>query len=557
VSQGNLKRRVGAVIAVAAIAALQFVVLFWRLGEPTFWNPDEAHYAETTRELITTGDWWAPAYNEQPFFDKPILFHQLQAVAMLMHGQNELGARAVPAIAALALVAITAWFGTALVSPEVGLLGALLVAVNPGLFGLARYAILDTLFTAFLFGGAALVSTAAIRGRPRLQYPGYVLIALATLTKGPLAIVLCGLAMLLAIAASPTLRRQLLALRWVVGLTMVLVLASPWFIYMYMRFGQSFIDGYLLDENVLLFAASKYARQPGPWFYIQILAAGMLPWTAIVVGRLIDDIRAVIARRKIDDREVLLWAWTAAIILFFTPSRFKLDHYVFPALPALALLCARAWADVRADLNAAEHRGARIGVMLVGPLLVLLGVVAGYLVVARLDLPRYALMAPAGMVVAGVTMIVRLWLRRRPAAQFPVPALAALALTYAVVVSAVMPALETRKVMPHLARWIAARATKTDRVASYHLHNAFRFYVNHHVTVLQGPEELLRFIEGEEPFFCVMPESVYQSVAKRATGVEAVYWRDGVATTSGRALWRGPVQWTRFVVVTRARRAKG
>jgi len=37
-------------------AALLFVVLFWRLGTPTFWDPDEAHYAETSREMIATGD---------------------------------------------------------------------------------------------------------------------------------------------------------------------------------------------------------------------------------------------------------------------------------------------------------------------------------------------------------------------------------------------------------------------------------------------------------------------------------------------------------------------
>jgi len=26
-------------------AVLLFVVLFWRLGAPSFWDPDEAHYA--------------------------------------------------------------------------------------------------------------------------------------------------------------------------------------------------------------------------------------------------------------------------------------------------------------------------------------------------------------------------------------------------------------------------------------------------------------------------------------------------------------------------------
>jgi len=36
--------------------ALVFVVLFWRLGTPTFWDPDEAHYAETTREMIASAE---------------------------------------------------------------------------------------------------------------------------------------------------------------------------------------------------------------------------------------------------------------------------------------------------------------------------------------------------------------------------------------------------------------------------------------------------------------------------------------------------------------------
>src|SRR5437867_1532301 len=122
---------------------LVFVVLFWRLGTPTFWDPDEAHYAETTRELMTTGDWLAPYYNELPFFDKPILFHWLQASAMELVGPTELGARLVPALAALALVGMTAWIGARLVSREAALVAAVLLATSPAVFALARYAILD------------------------------------------------------------------------------------------------------------------------------------------------------------------------------------------------------------------------------------------------------------------------------------------------------------------------------------------------------------------------------------------------------------------------------
>src|SRR5258706_101894 len=151
---------------IALGAALLFVVLFFRLGAPTFWDPDEAHYAETSREMIATGDWWAPYYNAEPFFDKPVLFHQLQGAAMLVFGPSEFAARLVPALAALALVGITVWFGASVVSLEVGVAAGVLLAASPGVFGLARFAILDTLFTAFLFGGASAVAVAALRDRP-------------------------------------------------------------------------------------------------------------------------------------------------------------------------------------------------------------------------------------------------------------------------------------------------------------------------------------------------------------------------------------------------------
>src|SRR4030095_16886299 len=113
---------------IVLFAAPTFVVLFWHLGTPTFWDPDEAHYAETTREMLLTGDWWAPFYNDEPFFDNPILFHQLQAVGMVVLGPTELAARLVPAAAALGLVLLTFWFGS-----RIGSRGVRLLAARPAL----------------------------------------------------------------------------------------------------------------------------------------------------------------------------------------------------------------------------------------------------------------------------------------------------------------------------------------------------------------------------------------------------------------------------------------
>ena len=89
-----------------------------------------------------------------------------------------------PALAALGLVAITVWFGTVMLSGEIGIVAGLMLTACPGLFGLARYAILDTLFTMFMFGGAACLAVAVLRDRPRLQWAGYLSLALGGADEG-------------------------------------------------------------------------------------------------------------------------------------------------------------------------------------------------------------------------------------------------------------------------------------------------------------------------------------------------------------------------------------
>ena len=543
-----------AVLRACAVAFLLFVVLFWRLGSPTFWDPDEAHYAESSRELIRTGDWLAPHYNEQPFFDKPILFHWLQGTTMTLFGPTEFGARLISALGALAIIITTAWLGTTLVSFEVGFVAALVFSASPAVFALARYAILDTVFTAFLFGGVSLVTVAALKDRPRLQWSGYVLIALAVLTKGPLALALCGLTFGLALLASAELRRRLLALRIVTGLAIVLAISAPWFLYMYVRFRGDFINGYLMDENIRLFATNRFRARTDLWFYFRVLGAGLLPWTGLVLGRMFDDARRLIRDRELDPVETLLWCWTVAVVGFFTFSRFKLDHYVFPAAPALCLLCARAWADVRAQTLARLSAGVRVGFQTVGPILVVIGAGGGYFMVARLELPSGAIVVPVLLLVAGAVITALASLGDLRAPRVPWIALTACVITYAGIIVWVMPALEQHKVVDDIAKWVARSAPAESRVGLYRLNrwsNSFRFYVDRHAAHLERIEEARAFLEKPGPFYCVMLGPIYDEFVAQGLPLQLVYERDGMWATSGRALWRRRIPPTRFVVVSR------
>ena len=538
-------------------ALLAFVVLFWRLGEPTFWDPDEAHYAETTRELIVTGDWLTPKYNEQPFFDKPIFFHWLQSVPMRWFGPTEAAARLVPALAALALVVVTWWLGDRLAGPDVGRLAALILTANPAMFGLARYAILDSLMTALLFGGAAMVVVSALTDRPRMQYAGYVLVGLAVCVKGPLAVALCGIAFVLAIIASKEARRRLLALKWIQGLAIAIGIAIPWFALMLNRHDGAFIDGYFLRENFTLFARPHYGNQPRWWFYLEIAAVGFLPWTWMLIGRFYDTLRSSASRQRPPDSfETLLWCWTIAIIGFFSFSQFKLDHYVFPAAPALSLVCARSWVDAARTRDPTSTRGVQIGIRLIGPTLIAGGLALAVAAVRLLSLPKFFLLVPAVVVVLGGLATVRVS-RVYGLPGVPGLALTALAALYVGVVVWVIPQIEAQKVVPDLARWIV-RAPPAERVATFRLNRwnpAFRFYVDRHVDMLESDDDARRFFADTTPYYCVMDRQLYELLKDGGVPLQVVYSREGLWVTSGRMLWRQRSNLTTFVVTAHVAQA--
>src|SRR5665647_2182732 len=112
-------------------------------------DPDEAHYAQITREMRRLGDYLVPRIDGVPIIDKPALFHWLQAGSFAIFGETEFGARFPTAMAALALLGITYWLGRRLFGDETGERGALMLAMTPLTFVLASFAIFDMVFNAF------------------------------------------------------------------------------------------------------------------------------------------------------------------------------------------------------------------------------------------------------------------------------------------------------------------------------------------------------------------------------------------------------------------------
>lgn len=544
--------RLRALLPWAGWALVIYIVAFMRLGFPSFWDPDEAVYAVASREMLRTGDWLAPMYNGAPFFDKPILFYWLQLASFAVFGATEFAARLVPAVSSVGVMAATWWTGRTFFNRRVGTLSALIVAVLPATLALSAYAILDMTFTMFLFAGVALVASAAVHDRPARQWWGYAAIALAVLTKGPLAIVLAGIAFFLTLAIAPALRARLLGLRWITGLVLVTAVTSPWFIYMYARFGWAFIEGYFLRENFWLYAANLYATTRSYGFYLRVTAMGFLPFTPVLIGRLIDVARG----DRVTDEERLFWAWTAGTMLFFTLSRFKLDHYIYPVLPALSIIVGVAWQRLRDARSLSTLAGTLAGTIAMKVMFLLAGVVL-FFQVARLPLDNAASLraAPVIMVVCGLAALVYRLMRGWRPPELPVFLVSGMMAIYIVVLTSGLDAFERAKPMKDLAGWISLNAPADARITAYQLDRwktSMRFYADRQMETAETPDELITVLTRPGTHYAVMLESELKVIREQqdAPPLRVVCERRGLTNTNGRALRKKLDEWPTFVVVT-------
>ena len=520
-------------------------------------DPDEAHYAQLTREMLQAGNWMVPLLDGLPYIDKPVLFHWLQGLAIAVLGETETAMRLPSAIAAIGLFWVTRWAGGELLDQRIGVRGWLMLATLPLTFMLGSIGVFDMVFTAFLFGAIAFALVAALRHRPRLQWASYVLLSLAVMTKGPVALVLAGVFFLAGLACGRECRGALLSLRWVTGGILSVVLSLPWFIWMYYALGWQFVHQYALAGNLY------YITQPQSFsnrafnhtLYISTFFAGFFPWSIVVVGGGIDTIRRWRASIKIPPAEILLWLWVGVIFIFFSIARFKVDRYVYPAAPACCLLAARAWMSIsifRPDLSAArDNIFARWSVVLLGILLIAIGAVAGFsLFDLGLELPGAAIVIPISLVVGGLLLEATILRRRAVSPRLFAVVLVMLLVVYSSVMAIGLPLLERARPTEAIADNLRPQLAADDEIALYRLEKwrfSLRYYLERPLGRLQEPQDVKEFLTGKGGYILMLDED-FARLRSDGVNLRAVTERRAVTGTTGRGLRRQ--KWGAIIVAT-------
>lgn len=324
-------------------AAAAFTILWFALlgGRPLY-DPDEGRYAEIPREMLAGGDWVTPHLNGLAYLEKPPLQYWITALLFRAFGENAAVARLWTGVCGYLSLLIVLFIGRRLWGPEAGRNAFLLTAASTLFVLLGHQLTLDMSLSFFLLAGLACFIAAQLRRSERRACTAWMLgcwtaMACAVLTKGLIGMLIPAVTLIVYVAWQrdfAALRN--LSARW--GLPLFALITVPWF-YAAARDNPDFLQFFFIREHFARFLTPIEHRLQPWWFFIPVLAAGVLPWLPQAARALCLGWRTAAPRGAFSATR-LLWIWSVFVLVFFSLSDSKLIPYILPAVPTLALLCA-------------------------------------------------------------------------------------------------------------------------------------------------------------------------------------------------------------------------
>lgn len=180
---------------------ISLLIVFWGLGTISLTSLNEGRRALAIREMFVSGNWLLPTLNGELYLTKPPFLYWISAsISSLVGTVNEWTLRLPSALAALATLWMTYRYTLKKFGAWPALFSAQILMANLGFAMLARRAEIEMLLTALCVG--ALFSALEYVEKPEKRgwwiYLSYFLLALAVLTKGPVALLFVTLPLIVA-----------------------------------------------------------------------------------------------------------------------------------------------------------------------------------------------------------------------------------------------------------------------------------------------------------------------------------------------------------------------
>ncbi len=335
----------GKKIIILLLFLLAYFPLFLHLDSLSFHTYDEARLAVSAQEMVENGISLIPTFNQEPdmWSTKPALMIWLQTLSMKLFGVNELGARLPAALSAFFTIFLIGFFCWNILKRKyLGIFSVLVLLTTPGYIAThvsrtGDYDALLILFTTlFLLNIFELVNTKKPIRKKKLILWSALFLALAVLTKS-----VAGLLFLPAVLIYILWKKEglivLKSSQFYLGIGIFGLLVGG---YYFTR--EVYNPGYLqaVWKNELggrYLAAAENHRGPFLYYIENMWRKGFLPWlfflpVAISLGW----------KKGGETRNLMsfLLICIFSFLLIVSNSETKLEWYVAPVYPLLALLTA-------------------------------------------------------------------------------------------------------------------------------------------------------------------------------------------------------------------------
>ncbi len=405
-------KRPSTLLLFAAVAA--YLAFFYQLGNFAFLGADEARYARIGEEMNLRGDYVTPTLTFLPWLEKPPLLFWLEALSFHLFGVSEWSARLPVAAIALLGVLCASGLGCSLAGQRAAVLTFFILCASGLFFVYARAASTDMPLAASFTVAMACGLQASRRESPLWGAGAGLTLGLATLAKGPIALVL-----FCAVFAVYFLWIGKLKWSWqqiALGFLTLLASSFPWYWQVWKENGYDFVLTFWLNHHLARFLTTVHHHSQPFWYYLVVTLIGFFPWVFFLgssIARLWSK-RSILSQPE-PRSELFLWLWVLVPGLFFSLSGSKLPGYILPLLPALALLVALEW-DRHLDGDLITYRMMRFQwpALAATGLVLILGLVAGFHMVYG-SYMGIVLALPLGV---GVFWGLRQFRRRQPQAAF-------------------------------------------------------------------------------------------------------------------------------------------
>ena len=321
------------------------VVLAAGIGLRDPWPPDEPRFALIATDMVRSGNWLIPRIGGVLYPDKPPLFFWAVASVYALTGSLRVAFLMPTFLAGLAVLWLVhdlarrlwdrqtaLWAGGALLvtlqfpmQMKAGQIdGFLCLWTTLGLYGFCRHLLLGPDWRWYGFGGFACGLGVITKGVGFLPFLLFLPWLVAARSRWELPPVRGGLQWLLAPAAF----FGAIAL-WLVPVLLATSGSEPALL--------QYRDDILFRQTITRYADSWGHLKP-PWY----LFTNAIPWLWLPLTVLLPWLVPAWARalKKRSAPVLLLGGWIILVLLFFSLSDGKRSVYIFPALPALALLAA-------------------------------------------------------------------------------------------------------------------------------------------------------------------------------------------------------------------------